>query len=130
LVRGIAASALVMHGPVPEQRLIKSFKTRVTKTTTPEQYNAASGRYRKELQRNRVEIANILIFGAMRLMDMLFPELKLVHRLSCPVPASEHNAGGRQHKKNCNVTADAGIANGPIFGAKRPIDALFPELEV
>jgi hypothetical protein len=38
----------VMHGPTPDL-----IKTSVTKTTTPEQYNAASRRYRKELQRNR-----------------------------------------------------------------------------
>src|SRR4029077_6439532 len=37
-----------MHGPTPDL-----IKTSVTKTTTPEQYNAASRRYRKELQRNR-----------------------------------------------------------------------------
>jgi hypothetical protein len=120
-------SPRVMHGPVPATGTIK---TKVTKTTTPEQYNAASRRYRKELQRNRVEIANVSIFGAMRPMDTLFPELELVHGLSCPVPTFKHNAVGRQHKKELQRKVDAEIANGPIFGAKRLIDALFPKLEV
>jgi hypothetical protein len=52
--------------------------------------------------------------------------------MDCPVqcPPLSTTQEADSIKKNCNVTADAGIANGPIFGAKRPIDALFPELEV